>query len=257
MQINITPIPALSDNYIWAMHRTSQPYCLLVDPGEATPALAWLEQHRLEPVAILLTHHHYDHVNGVDELATRFELNIYGPDDERMPKGTVAVAEGETVEIPGLELRFDVLEVPAHTRSHIAFYGHDLVFCGDTLFSAGCGRLFEGTPDQMQAAMDKLAALPGDTKVYCGHEYTQSNCRFALKVEPDNPALRTRAKQVDALRARHQVTLPTTIAEECSFNPFMRTREAAVIDAAARYDADAAQSPEAVLGAIRRWKDAG
>ena len=255
MQLDIAPIPALQDNYIWAIHRAQHAQCVLVDPGEAAPALEWLKQNRLEPVAILLTHHHYDHVNGVDELAARFNLKIYGPHDDRMPDSTINCSEGETVEIPELALRFDVFEVPGHTRSHIAFYGHDSVFAGDTLFSAGCGRLFEGTPAQMQTALDKLAALPDDTRVYCGHEYTQSNCQFALQVEPDNQALQQRTEQVRALRENGQPTLPSTIAEERSFNPYLRTRKPAVIAAAQTFDPSINDRPESVLGTIRRWKD--
>lgn len=256
MPLEITAIPAYQDNYIWALHDSSAgPDCILVDPGEAEPALKWLQENGLKPIAILLTHHHHDHIGGVEELSRLYDFKIFGPDDVRIPKGNHPVGEGDCVEIDEMGLKFSVLEVPAHTRSHIAFYGHGLLFSGDTLFSAGCGRLFEGTPAQMQTAMDKITALPGSTRVYCGHEYSQSNCRFALEVEPDNPQLVERALAVDALRARNQITLPTTVADELSFNPFMRTREPAVIRAAHQFDSDIDGTPASVLGAIRRWKD--
>lgn len=256
MQLEITAIPAYQDNYIWALHDPSTgPDCVLVDPGEAAPALNWLRANNRKPIAILLTHHHHDHIGGVEELSHHYDFRIFGPDDARIPQRNQAVGEGDRVAINEMGLTFNVLEVPAHTRSHIAFYGHDLLFSGDTLFSAGCGRLFEGTPAQMQAAMDKIAALPGHTRVYCGHEYSQSNCRFALQVEPDNPQLIERARAVDGLRAQNQITLPTTLADELSFNPFMRTREPAVIRAAHQFDSDIDGTPASVLGAIRRWKD--
>ena len=256
MQLEITAIPAYQDNYIWALHDPSAgPDCILVDPGEAEPALNWLRANHRKPIAVLLTHHHHDHIGGVEELSRHYEFSIFGPDDARIPKNNHPVGEDDHVEIGEMGLKFSVLEVPAHTRSHIAFYGHGLLFSGDTLFSAGCGRLFEGTPGQMQAAMDKIATLPGSTRVYCGHEYSQSNCRFALQVEPDNAQLVERARAVDALRAQNQITLPTTVADELSFNPFMRTREPAVIHAAHQFDSDIDGTPASVLGAIRRWKD--
>lgn len=255
MSIQIEAIRAFSDNYIWAVHDGR--HCVIVDPGEASGTLAFLDRHELALCGLLLTHHHHDHVGGVDEIRARHPAPAWGPDDPRMPKNLRVVGEGDSVAIDELDLAFGVLETPGHTTSHIAFDGHGLLFCGDTLFSAGCGRLFEGTPAQMQASIDKFAALSDSTRVYCAHEYTESNCSFARKVEPDNPALAERCDRVAELRRHDRITLPSSIGEEKSFNPFMRTREPAVIAAAQRREPGRADSPEAVFGVIRRWKDAG
>lgn len=254
MNIQVKAIKAFSDNYIWAVHDGRN--CLIVDPGEASGVLDFLEQHALSLCALLLTHHHYDHVGGVDEIRAQHPAPAWGPDDSRMPADVNGVAQGDQVAIDELGLAFEVIETPAHTTSHIAFYGHGMLFCGDTLFSAGCGRLFEGTPGQMQKSIDKLAALPDATQVYCGHEYTQPNCSFARKVEPENPSLARHCEQVADLRSRGQITLPSTIGAEKSFNPFMRTREPAVIEAAERCQPGGDRTPEQVFGVIRRWKDA-
>lgn len=253
MNLRIEAIPAFRDNYIWAIHDGRD--CVLVDPGEAKPPLEFLERRELQLAGLLLTHHHHDHIGGADSILARRPAPAWGPDDARMPDGVNKVRENDTVTIPELGLIFSVLEVPAHTRSHIAFHGHGMLFCGDTLFSAGCGRLFEGTPEQMQASLDKLAALPGDTRVYCGHEYTVANCRFALAVEPDNDALRARMREAETLRAENRVTLPSTLERELAFNPFLRTREPAVIEAARRREALPDERAETVFGVIRRWKD--
>ena len=230
---------------------------MIVDPGESSGTLAFLDRRQLRLAGLLLTHHHHDHVGGVDEIRALHPAPAWGPDDPRMPRSLRLVGEGDSVAIDELDLAFSVLETPGHTTSHIAFHGHGLLFCGDTLFSAGCGRLFEGTPAQMQDSIDKFAALPDSTRVYCAHEYTESNCSFARKVEPENPVLAERCEQVAELRKHDRVTLPSTIGAEKSFNPFMRTRDRAVISAAQRREPGRADSPSAVFGVIRRWKDAG
>jgi len=249
----ITAIPALSDNYIWLLE-AGNGKCAVVDPGEAQPVLAALAARGLDLSHILLTHHHYDHVDGVPELLELYDATVYGPADDRLPFVHEVCREGEDIHLEGMGITFQVLDIPAHTRSHIAFYGHGALFCGDTLFSVGCGRLFEGTAEEMQGALDKLSALPAETEVYCAHEYTQSNCAFALAVEPGNPALQKRATEVDTLRARGEITLPSTLADELSCNPFMRTREDNVVTVARGLD------PQATAGAstmavIRAWKD--
>lgn len=254
-EISVEAIPAFSDNYIWLI-RADGTECAVVDPGEAAPVVKKLEQDGLDLRYILLTHHHFDHIGGAEQLLQHYPRAVaFGPDDPRVDCAHTVCREGDSVDLPLLSMQLEVLEVPAHTRSHIAFHGHGMLFCGDTLFSVGCGKLFEGTPGEMQESLDKLAALPPDTLIYCGHEYTLSNCRFALQVEPDNDALRAKARAAERLRADNRVTLPGTLAEELQVNPFLRTREDSVVDAATRLD-PAAKPGASVLGVIRSWKDA-
>jgi len=234
-KLNITAIPAFSDNYIWLL-TAGGTACAIVDPGDVDPVLEALEEQGLDLRYILLTHHHPDHTGGVAELLEKYPAKVFGPDDRRIPFNKQICREGDLVSLPGLDANFRVLEVPAHTSSHIAFFGENALFSGDTLFSIGCGRLFEGTADDMQKSLDKLAALPTDTKVYCAHEYTQSSCAFALQVEPENTALLARAAEVDRLRAAGQITLPSTLSDELAANPFMRTREKDVLEAARKID---------------------
>jgi len=253
MPLQIDPIPAFETNYIWAIHNGRD--CALVDPGSAAEALAFLGQNDLDLCAILLTHHHADHIGGVDEILGHKKVPIWGPNDHRIPKVDRRVAEGDSVTVPELDLKLTVLETPGHTSSHIVYFNDNLLLSGDTLFSAGCGRLFEGSAEQMQSSLDKLSKVPGDAEVYCAHEYTEDNCRFALAVEPDNPALQAWAKEVRRRRAAGQITLPTRLDHERGTNPFLRTREAAVVAAAKRHDSGCGGRPAEVLATIRRWKD--
>jgi hydroxyacylglutathione hydrolase len=253
-EVTVTAIPAFSDNYIWLVS-TGGAGCAVVDPGEAGPVLAALRRDRLKLQYILLTHHHPDHTGGVFELVRAAGAEVFGPHDERIPNQTRSFAEGETVALPGLKLEFRVIEVPGHTSSHIAFYGHGCLFSGDTLFSVGCGRLFEGTPEQMQASLDKLAALPPETQVFCGHEYTLSNCDFALAVEPDNTDLAERASEAEAARAIGRITLPSSLGQELAVNPFLRSRQPAVVRAAKARN-PGAEPGASTLAEIRAWKDA-
>jgi hydroxyacylglutathione hydrolase len=253
-EVTVTAIPAFTDNYIWLIS-TGGNSCAVVDPGDAGPVRSELERSGLELSCIILTHHHPDHIGGVAELVAVTGAKVFGPDDPRIPGRDRTVAEGESVTLPDLDLEFEIIEVPGHTSSHIAWCGHGCLFCGDTLFSVGCGRLFEGTPEQMQESLDKLAALPPETRVFCAHEYTQSNCNFALAVEPDNPELRRRADEVDTRRAAGRRTVPSELGEEVAVNPFLRTREPSVI-AAARQRNAAAQPGASTLAVIRAWKDA-
>ena len=252
-EVNVTAIPAFSDNYIWLISAGGAD-CAVVDPGDAEPVRRALRREGLELAYILLTHHHADHIGGAAALAAATGAEVFGPHDPRIAGQNRSFREGERVELPRLELAFEVLEVPGHTSSHIAFFGHGCLFCGDTLFSVGCGRLFEGTPEQMQVSLDKLAALPASTRVFCGHEYTLSNCDFALQVEPDNRALRRRASVAEAARASGRSTVPSELGEELAVNPFLRCREPAVVRAARRRNPKAGPGA-GTLAEIRAWKD--
>ncbi len=252
-EISVTAIPAFTDNYIW-LFSTGGNQCAVVDPGDAQPVDHFLKQQGLELSYILLTHHHADHTGGVAELAGKYGARVFGPHDPRIPGQDQSFGEGDSLTLPLLDLQFDVIEVPGHTSSHIAFYGHGGLFCGDTLFSVGCGRLFEGTPAQMQSSLDKLAALPEATKVFCAHEYTLSNCDFARAVEPDNTQLKQRASEVEAARASGRSTVPSSLGEELAVNPFMRTRQADVVAAAQKRDPKA-EPGASTLAVIRAWKD--
>ena len=248
-------LPAFADNYLWMLHDGRE--ALVVDPGDAGPVHAALDARNLRLAAILVTHHHGDHVGGVDALRSRLEGPVYGPRGERIPAPYVPLAEGDTVTVLGL--RFEVIDVPGHTAGHIAYHhaaadGPGLLFCGDTLFSAGCGRLFEGTPAQMHASLAKLAALPGDTRVCCAHEYTLSNLRFAAAVEPANADVAAHQSWCERLRAEGGITLPSTIARELRINPFLRCTEPAVVSSALQHGATGSD-PVPVFAALRQWKN--
>lgn len=253
--LEIAPIPAFTDNYIWCLHDGATAW--VVDPGAAEPVAAFLAANALTLAGILITHHHADHTGGVLELRERFAVaDVYGPANPAIAGITHALREGDAVAVLGH--RFSVIEVPGHTLDHIAYAGADLspplLFCGDTLFAAGCGRLFEGSPQQMYASLQKLAGLPKNTAVYCTHEYTQANLRFAQAVEPDNLAIRQRAQAATQTRANHQPTLPSTLALELETNPFLRAQSPAVRQAALRR-APQSHSAVDVFTAIRAWKD--
>ena len=251
-RIQVVPIPAFRDNYIWALR--SGPRVAIVDPGDARPVFDYLARERLDIVAILATHHHADHVGGVAELRRGHNFPVYGPKDEPIATLTHRVAGGDRVAIPELGAEFDVLDVPGHTRAHIAYYGSKLLFCGDALFACGCGRVFEGTPAQLYASLARLAALPDDTLVYCAHEYTLSNIRFARAVEPGNAALAERERVDTETRAQNRPTVPSTIGREKATNPFLRCDQPEVVQAAGRHGA-AAAGPVEVFTAIREWKN--
>ena len=253
MPLQIEAIPAFDTNYIWALHDGR--HCAIVDPGSAPEVVHFLDHRELALSALVLTHHHADHTGGVNQLLAKASVPVWGPRDPRMPQVDHPVAEGDTAEVPELGLVFEVLETPGHTRSHIVFHDRDRLLAGDTLFSAGCGRLFEGTAAQMQRSLDKLAGLSDDTLVYCAHEYTQDNCRFALTVEPDNAALQRWAKEVDQRRSAGAITLPVSLGQERALNPFLRTHTPTVIAAAKAREPETGNDPAAVFAVIRRWKD--
>ena len=252
----IIPIPAFRDNYIWAVRSGGR--AAIVDPGDAAPVLAWLAQNDVRLCAIIATHHHADHVGGVEALRARYDVPVFGPARETIPGRTRALVEGERIDVPDVGLALAVLDIPGHTAGHIAYHasGVDpLLFCGDTLFAAGCGRLFEGTPAQMWSSLAKLAALPPATRVYCGHEYTLANLRFAEAVEPDNAALRERTARERAKRERGAPTLPTTIGEELATNPFLRAALPGVMASAARHAGRPLTDPVDSFATLREWKN--
>src|SRR3979411_853198 len=226
-QISVYPVRAFADNYVWTLRQGSN--AAVVDPGDAKPVLAYLRAQKLQLTAILNTHHHADHVGGNAELLEHYQVPVYGPYDDRIPTVSHRVREGDRFTLQEFGIEFEVFEIPAHTKSHIAFYGGGMLYCGDTLFACGCGRLFEGTPAQMHASLAKLARLPAATRVYCGHEYTLSNIQFARAVEAGNAELVKWEQAAAALRARDQPTLPSTLGQELTANPFMRCTEPEVV----------------------------
>ncbi|MEY3201846.1 MAG: hypothetical protein RIR70_1396 [Pseudomonadota bacterium] len=249
--MDVIAIPAFTDNYIWLVRHGR--HAAVVDPGDPGPVERYLSLYGLDLSAVLITHHHPDHTGGIAALSSKWAVPVFGPRNESIKGITRPVGEPDLIQLPGLDAEFSVLDIPGHTRGHVAYYGANLLFCGDTLFGGGCGRVFEGTPAQMHSSLMKIAALPGHTRVYCAHEYTEANLRFALRVEPENGALAARLSRVMQMRAAFIPSLPTRLEEERATNPFLRATEPAVIEAAktrgAREDA------VSVFAAIREWKN--
>jgi hydroxyacylglutathione hydrolase len=253
MDFELTAVPAFRDNYIWLLIQGNT--AVAVDPGDAAPVQEALSRRRLKLAAVLVTHHHADHAGGAATLASAYACPVYGPAREAIPAVTQALHEGDEVVIPALGACFGVLDIPGHTAGHVAYSGHNIVFCGDTLFSAGCGRLFEGTPAQMSDSLAKLAALPDQTTVCCGHEYTLANLRFAQMVEPGNPDILAYADGAKTMRAAGTPTLPSRMELERRVNPFLRCNEPSVRAAAARQAGHDLTDPVEVFAVIRSWKD--
>ena len=254
--LNVRAVRAFSDNYIWLIESPrTQGQVVAVDPGEAGPVIAELQRSGSSLAAILLTHHHPDHIGGVPELLRHRSVAVIGPDDARITTRTRTVHDAERCELLDLGLSFETLQVPGHTVSHIAFWGHGALFCGDTLFSAGCGRMFEGTPTQMNASLTKLRNLPPQTRVFCGHEYTAANLRFALAVDPANDAALQYRDRVDRVRAEGNPSLPSTLALEVQVNPFLRCDNPIVMHAAEIHAGKPLREPAEVFGVLRAWKD--
>ncbi|WP_413795527.1 MULTISPECIES: hydroxyacylglutathione hydrolase [unclassified Pseudomonas] len=252
--IQISALPAFTDNYIWLLQDHSTQRCAVVDPGDAAPVQVWLDAHPDWILSdILITHHHHDHVGGVQALKNATNATVYGPASENIPARDQALHDNDRVSVLGWD--FDVYAVPGHTLGHIAYYHHGLLFCGDTLFAAGCGRLFEGTPAQMHHSLSRLAALPEDTLVYCTHEYTLGNLKFAAAVEPGNPDIAARLEKVNRQRSEGIMTLPSTLALEKLTNPFLRTTETSVKQKADERNGQRNQTPSEVFAALRAWKD--
>lgn len=253
--IKVTAIPAFSDNYIWLIGREDNPHVALVDPGDHTLVLAYLREHRLTPCAILITHHHADHIGGIAGLLAEYDIPVFGPKHERIPRISHPLEEGDTVTLDAIDASFRVLDTPGHTAGHICYYRAGSLFCGDTLFTCGCGRLFEGTAEQMQRSLAKIRALPDDTRVHCAHEYTLANIGFALIADPDNRALQARHVDDAATRQRGQATVPSLLGLEKQTNPFLRWDDKNLIAAAEKFMGKSLKSPAEIFGAIRYWKD--
>ncbi|MGJ8668209.1 MAG: hydroxyacylglutathione hydrolase [Oceanococcus sp.] len=253
--LDITPIPAFQDNYIWAMHNAAG-HCVVVDPGDASVVEEFLLAHSLQLTAILITHHHWDHTGGLEQLCAARNVPVYGPKNPSINGLTQTLGEADSVLLSDFNLHFQILEVPGHTLDHIAYYSEEtnILFCGDTLFHGGCGRLFEGTPQQMLVSLNKLAALPAQTRVYCTHEYTLANLTFAHAVEPNNSVLAETLREVAAQREQQQITLPSRIDVQKQINPFLRSSESEVIRTAEARGANG-QDPSSVFQTIRSWKD--
>lgn len=253
--MKLIPLPAFNDNYIWLLHDNNR--AVVVDPGDAGPVFTALDAHGLKLAAILVTHHHNDHTGGVHELRNATGARVYGPANERMPEPLTRLHDGDVVTELGLQ--FDVLQVPGHTAGHLAYVCHPngadpILFCGDTLFSAGCGRLFEGTPAQMNASLARLAALPEATRVCCAHEYTLSGLRFALVVEPHNADTINHQTRATLARSENRPTLPSTVGLERKINPFLRTHVPEVRQAV-QLRAPTDNDPVSVFAGLRAWKD--
>lgn len=251
--MRIDPICAFEDNYIWAFGNAR--HVAIVDPGEAAPVFRYLEQRQAALCAILVTHRHADHIGGIEEIRRRFAVPVFGPRREAAEVVSHPLGEGDRIELPELDATFDVLEIPGHTLGHVAFYSAPILFCGDTLFGAGCGRVFEGTLPQMHTSLARLAALPPDTQIYCAHEYTESCLRFARAVEPGNAEIGLRADKVAALRRAGQPSIPSTLADELATNPFLRWRAIEVIKSAGQRLGHPPSNDAETFGAIRIWRD--
>ncbi len=250
----LIPLPAFDDNYIWVWH--DDRHAVAVDPGDPAPLLDFLAARRLTLAAVLITHHHRDHTGGNVILRQRTDCAIYAPDNPRIPAVTHSVRDGDSVDIAALGLHFDVLATPGHTLDHVSYVGHGCLFCGDTVFGCGCGKLFEGDAAMMAASLDAILALPDATRVCCAHEYTLANIDFARTIDGANPALLERERADRALRTQHRPTLPSTLALEKATNPFLRFHDPDMVAFAAHYLGRPHPAPAEVFGAIRAAKDA-
>ena len=258
-QVKITYVSAFADNYIWFIHglpeKHAEKQIIIVDPGDKTPVIEALEAADFVPQAIFITHHHADHTAGVSALVKKYQIPVYGPALENIPAITHPLKQDDTIIIESMGLTFKVLDVPGHTAGHIAYSGHGLLFIGDTLFAGGCGRLFEGSPKQMHHSLSKLLALDNTTNIYCAHEYTQDNLKFAQIVEPNNIYLQERIKQTNTLREKQQPTVPSSLELEKQTNPFLRFDFDSVKSAAENFAHKPLKSPAEVFKTVRYWKD--
>lgn len=247
----IHPIPAFHDNYIWLFRNPENSFCTVVDPGDAKPVIDFLKKENLTLDTILITHHHPDHIGGVSALKQAFDTQVYGP--ETITEVTHPVRDGEQITLRTSGTAFTVTAVPGHTLDHLAYHNEDWLFCGDTLFSGGCGRLFEGEAEQLYASLNQLKNLHDSIQVFCAHEYTEANLRFAQVVEPNNTAIQAHLDKVKNRKGKP--SLPSTIGKEKAINPFLRCEEPAVIEAAENHSQTQLPTPEQVFATLRRWKD--
>ena len=256
MTHTILAIPALNDNYIWVIVHPKKQTAVVIDPGEAKPILDVLKQQNLTLTAILLTHHHWDHTNGISGLLEKHLVPVYGPSEDSIPLCDHSIKGGDQLTLFPVDLTFTILAIPGHTLSHIAYYyKHQWVFTGDTLFAGGCGRLFEGSSDQLYHSLLKLAALPADTQVYCGHEYTKKNLKFAQMVDPENYKLKKRIAETERKLNKNLPTLPSTLQLELDTNPFLRCHEKSVQKSLKDYYGYSFADTVTIFTALRRWKD--
>lgn len=251
----IQAIPAFEDNYIWLLKSPHGQDCVVVDPGQAQPVLDALAQTGLNLAAILITHHHYDHTGGISQLVEEFGCPVYGPDNPQISGITHPVADGDVVTLDVLDTSFRVIACPGHTLDHIAFYSAPHLFCGDTLFSSGCGRMLEGNPRQFWESLQRFTALPDDTEIYCAHEYTEANLKFAKQVEPGNQSIDTHLEWVQKKRQRGEQTLPTNLVLETRINPFLRCHMQSVKDAAQQRAQTSLVEESEIFACLRNWKD--
>ncbi|PSJ18237.1 hydroxyacylglutathione hydrolase [Nitrosomonas supralitoralis] len=254
--LNIHPANAFRDNYIWIIH--NQNYAVVIDPGIATPVIEYLQLKKLQLCAILITHHHNDHTGGIVELIKLSDIPVYGPGNESIATISNPVQQNDIVSLQEISLNLTVLDTPGHTRGHIAYYGSNpwnMIFCGDTLFSCGCGRIFEGSAAQLYQSLQKISQLPEDTLIYCAHEYTLGNIQFARTVDPENRKLNEFAITAQELRHKNTPTIPATLALEKAINPFLRCDHQQIINSAQNYSGKPMQNPENVFAVLREWKN--
>lgn len=259
-QFTVQAINAFNDNYIWAITPISSNRLTLVDPGDANVCIDFIEKNNLQLETLLITHHHHDHIGGIETLyhyAKKHgsQLKVYGPSLEDIPFCQHKVQQGDSIFLNDISEPFTLLDIPGHTNGHVAYYQEKHLFCGDTLFSAGCGRIFDGSASQLFHSLTLLANLPEDTLVYCAHEYTLANIDFALMIEPNNLALQRYQQEAIILRKKNLATIPSSIKQEKAINPFLRCRENAVKDSAEKHFNQKLHNQEAVFTALRKWKD--
>lgn len=255
MTIRLKALPSLSDNYIWLIINDEDATAIIIDPGSSEPCIDYFEQKAIKPVAILVTHRHWDHVNGIEKLVNEYNLPVYGPATEYIPCLTSALQVNDRFTLSEFDLDFEVIDLSGHTAGHIGYLTKAMFFCGDTLFSSGCGRLFDGTAAQLHASLQRILELPRNLTIYCTHEYTVDNLHFAQAVEPGNEEIQLRLNEAVALRANNQPTLPFTVDQEVRYNPFLRTDKENIMQTVAQHSGQKIENSEDCFRYLRMWKD--